>query len=479
MKFPLAICLLTALLALTPIGAVYAASPAETLEAGIYQEETKGDLTEAIKTYRKVIADAEKSQELAAQAQFRLAHCLLKLGKKAEATAAFETLIEKYPQQKELVAKARKMTPAGVALQLAMWKPGEQLTLTMKLPNGAPIGLVGTYVEAGKVDGKPVWKMVVRRHVAGGLNAGLSRVTVDQATNLPLSSDWSHTLLGDAKTKWSPTKLVITTIKDDKPVEKTVETNSVAYSNDQWFYGFRQLPLEKGYKVTLPIRVAFSGGSAVGLEMTVAGKEKVETPAGTFECFKLDTNIAQTFWVTDTPERYIARFDAGGVSALLTSIGDGNEEKLSNDSVGLTLVKPADWFHYASKHDNPANRGGFRLAARDSIQSMVVDVRQKKLLAKEEQQSVKAWLDAHATEIKDQFQGAKIVDGSRRKATVAGEAGETLTIAYASGNMQVLADIFVAFKGDKAIEIVLSGKKAAVENGRAAAAKVISSVTVK
>ena len=43
-------------------------SPAEALEKGIYNEETTGNLDEAIKHYRQVLSDAQKTEGLAAQA---------------------------------------------------------------------------------------------------------------------------------------------------------------------------------------------------------------------------------------------------------------------------------------------------------------------------------------------------------------------------------------------------------------------------
>ncbi|MFT4559742.1 MAG: tetratricopeptide (TPR) repeat protein [Porticoccaceae bacterium] len=63
-----------------------AASPAESLEKGIYNEETTGNLDEAIKHYRQVLSDAQKTEGLAAQAQYRLGRCLDKQGKKLTVT---------------------------------------------------------------------------------------------------------------------------------------------------------------------------------------------------------------------------------------------------------------------------------------------------------------------------------------------------------------------------------------------------------
>ena len=51
--------------------AANAASPAEALEKGIYNEETTGNVDEAIKHYQEVLADTQKTEGLAAQALYR------------------------------------------------------------------------------------------------------------------------------------------------------------------------------------------------------------------------------------------------------------------------------------------------------------------------------------------------------------------------------------------------------------------------
>ena len=55
----------------------HADSPSELLEKGIFSEETKGDLDEAIKIYRQILADAKANRGFVAQAQYRLGQCLL------------------------------------------------------------------------------------------------------------------------------------------------------------------------------------------------------------------------------------------------------------------------------------------------------------------------------------------------------------------------------------------------------------------
>src|SRR6266511_6438386 len=101
--------LLAASLALQPsIARGDSTSPSELLEKGIYAEETKGDLEGAITIYQQLVAEAKTNQSLAAKAQLRLGQCLLKKNRQNEAMAAFEKLIRDFPNEKELISKARE-----------------------------------------------------------------------------------------------------------------------------------------------------------------------------------------------------------------------------------------------------------------------------------------------------------------------------------------------------------------------------------
>src|SRR5438045_987908 len=84
----------------------WAASPSELLQSGIYSEETKGDLDDALKLYQQVVAEAKGAQAVAAQAQYHLGLCYYKKKNYTAANAAFEKLAKDYPEQKELVALA-------------------------------------------------------------------------------------------------------------------------------------------------------------------------------------------------------------------------------------------------------------------------------------------------------------------------------------------------------------------------------------
>ena len=220
-------------------------------------------------------------------------------------------------------------------------------------------------------------------------------------------------------------------------------------------FGFRQLPLKIGYKVEVPVRVSFTGGNAIGIEVDVTKKEQVETPVGKFDCFKVETNIGQTFWVTDTKERYLAKFAGGGVEALLTSIEEGKPVKLKNDKVKIAVTTPAGWSHYATSPGNDEKSGGFRLVAPNSFLSAAVNVRPKSLLSSEERASADAWVDSMVQTSKDTHKSASVRAGSRKAAQLAGSKGVTVVLDYDASGRSRTTSPTVVFKGDLAVEVAM------------------------
>ena len=60
----------------------------------------------------------------------------------------------------------------------------------------------------------------------------------------------------------------------------------------------------------MPI-VATLMGNLIPLELDVKEKEEITTAVGTFDCWKLELNIGQTFWISDDANRYLVRFEGG------------------------------------------------------------------------------------------------------------------------------------------------------------------------
>ena len=95
------------------IGSVgLAESVSVQLEKALYQEGTVGDLDAAIEIYRQIIEDAEAHRRYVAEAWLRLGMCYHKKGQYAVASAAFNRLVQSFPEQEQLVAEANQQLGA-------------------------------------------------------------------------------------------------------------------------------------------------------------------------------------------------------------------------------------------------------------------------------------------------------------------------------------------------------------------------------
>src|SRR5215831_16543698 len=89
----------------------YASTPAELLEKGIYAEETKGNLLEAVQLYNQIAADPNADRSYVAQAQLRSGLCHLKAGQKSQAVSALDKLTHDFPDKEDLYAMVEKQMP--------------------------------------------------------------------------------------------------------------------------------------------------------------------------------------------------------------------------------------------------------------------------------------------------------------------------------------------------------------------------------
>ncbi len=429
------------------------ATAAEMLQRGIYQEETAGDLASAKKMYRRVVEQAKQSAKLAAEAQYRLGQCLRKEGDQDAAMTEFHTLIKDFPNQTDWVRKAEKMVGKSLTFLPAPYQSGQRETLIMTLAGGQVVGFIGVGAEAGKLDDTKVWRMYVRRMVNPTMNEGASAMVVDAATFKPIQTRFQHTLLGDSSAVWTEHELVIKSRDASGELQtKTVELTSDAFCNDQWFFGFRQLPLRIGYKATLPIRVAFTGGNEIGLEVRVEKKETIETPLGKFDSFRVDTNIGQVFWIADSPERQLVAFDGGGVLAKLSNLrADGAAEILKNEPHHFQVQLPHGWFSMPMPREQEGESDGFLMAS-TGMASSIVRVREQSTLDEAARSSAEAWMELRLKKAAGALKNFQSV-GAIAPATIGNVSAYAATATFESGPYTMKRTTTFAFIGEKALEV--------------------------
>ncbi len=422
---------LVATAATLTFGAVAVAQTAsEMLEKGIYTEETVGDLDAAIKIYEKILAEDEANQQFVAQAQFRLGKCLAKQGKKKEAEKVFRELVDRFEDssaQKELVEKARKLLPAKPMLILkpVPWTEGEQTEVRLKFAGGLEIGDFIFSARKATVDGREVWDLrSVRNVMLNAPNLGFSQVIADRETFEPIRSVFRHSLLGTYNTEYSPGKATVhMTTADGKESDRTMTFNGVHYDNEQGWFAFRRLPLTEDYVGSIPVFTPLGAG-AIDLGAKVTGKEKVETPAGTFECYKLLLDVVQqTFWISTDAHRYVVKFEAGGVIGLLQSIRQvkpGDTITESDKEAGFTVTAPADW-HFVPLPDSARKeKKGFVVVDPDAEAVTALRVWEMKSLSDEERASVRAWADKRLAASDSEFADLKVRKDSWQELKIGG-----------------------------------------------------------
>lgn len=410
--------------------AAAAATPSEILEKAIHTEETVGNVDEAIKLYQQVIAEGQAARTAAAQAQYRLALCYVKKSRQAEAVAAFERLIKEYPQETDLIAKARKHLPSEVKLEPAPWGEGDALQLNMKLATGLDIGTFVYQVGGAKHEGKDAWRVRTRSMITVDGIDSYSTVLAHKESFLPISSRWKHSLLGDVEATYQSDKVMLKDLLKNSTRE--VKLDGPVFDNEQATELFRRLPLAVGYKTSLPIFTTLGSG-LIRIDLEVPAKESVKTPAGTFECFQVKLKVLdQTFFIADTPQRQLVKFDAGGVTAELAKIypagPNGSTKGVELNGSGYRLTLPEGWYAYSPKPlEKSKPRSAFLLEIDGSATAVITSAAPETL---KERSSAKAWTETALEQIKSGLQGFKLREPGIVEGTLAGHPSSRIVADY-------------------------------------------------
>lgn len=425
---------------------------AELLEQGVYSEETKGDIDAAMLLYQQVIAKADANQAVAAQAQFRLAGCLDKKKDYAGATAAFEKLIRDYPNQKELVAFANEYLADGVTLRPAPWADSEDQRYDLSLPSGFKIGFARMKIDADTLNGRKIWRL--NSHLFVGLQQW-SRTEVDAASFRPIHSRWKHTLIGEAEVVYTPGRATVKTKGKDQV--QNVDLAGAIYDNEEAIQLMRRLPLAAGYSTKMSLLVGLTGGNLIPIQLDVTGPESVTVPAGTFDCFKVELNIKQTFWFSSDAHHYLVKFEAGGVIAALASVPSNQPTEPARmvDSIrNFSVLVPAGWMAERKPGPDGAKRTEFILLDPEAIAVTNVKVENLENYGEAARVSVRAFAEHQVEQGKKYSKEFVVRADSWTNTTVAGQpAVSFIADAVVQGNLQQTVRGIFAFVDGMAVDI--------------------------
>jgi hypothetical protein len=330
----------------------------ELLQKGIYLQETVGDLDGAIKVYRQIAQMASESRANAAQAEYRLAVCLQKKGQQEEASRAFSKLIEKYPEQTEIVAKARQFDSSRLQLLPAPWEDGEVLEYSAKMgtmPNMRADLVKMQYSIHSSTTHAGNWSVDYRIYNAD--IQWISQVEADRETMKPVSSLQNLPMMQSQTDYLHGTAKVV--MKGKEP--RVVSFNGPAFDVNELVAIIRRLALAPGYKTAFSAFSAMAG-AATRHEISVTGTEEIQTPAGKFQCYRVElANGNQTYWISTGSSHYPVKMEGGPVTSELLAIRRAGSEPTAyhNEKLGLSLTVPAGWM--ADEFSDPKSESGVQL----------------------------------------------------------------------------------------------------------------------
>jgi hypothetical protein len=315
---------------------VAAGQPAsDLLQSAIYAQESKGDLDAAIRIYRQILSAGAGQRMYAPQAQFRLGQCLLRRGDRHGAIEAFQAVIRNFPEQAELVARAREAMPVGEGLLPRPWQDREVAEYRWSVAGAGP---------------EDAWSIT---HIAPS-----PRARGDDCIQLHYYLPAGHKMGVDVQRD-----SMLPTGVNNLGVPRRQGPNS-AYEAAELVYLLRRWVLSPGVRGSMPLNLP--NGDPVKLQFAVEAKEDVTVPAGKFSCYRVRLSVprphlsilegtwtvpadGEVLWYAIGGGRPLVKMKAGGAIGELTAlrVAEAGGQSVQRDPVlGYSLVLPSDWVQH-------------------------------------------------------------------------------------------------------------------------------------
>lgn len=338
------------------------------LEEGIYAEETKGDLDEAILIYHKIIDENTGNSADIAEAYYRLGTCYMKAGNDAKAIVTFKKLLTGFREHEEIASNARAQLLKLDALEgegqknrplklgPVPWEAGETCWYTIKTPAGAVAGSIIMSIRDITADGNEMWQ--IESYTAAPIDDSQTFDSVDilKKDFTPVSSIFksnSPTMNDTARTKYKKGNIRFTAEKKNKTDNKDIPIEGVVYSSRQQLHLIRLLPITENYNCSISLFME-PVGSLGSLPIKATARETVTVPAGTFDCYRLEhgfnqalnSNINAKTWVSSDDKKYIVKIEVLGQTIELEKVArltTDEPREFMDDKTGLSMSAPKGW----------------------------------------------------------------------------------------------------------------------------------------
>lgn len=296
----------------------------ETLERAVQLQQIEGKHNEAIHLYLKVIDRGESLEDVVAEAHFRLAECYNKLGDREKAISSIENLQRVFPADNQWVKKASLLHNHDVNFleNIFAQEGGEYHGYEVVLLDGSVIGSMNAAIIENEYEGVRTLQSFASRSFGG----------MQSSSTCIFRRDGYQTIVGQSYIRGFG-NVVFEHFKNGKSTGKNYSTGaklakvappkgfSNIYDNDQIIQLLRAVPYQLDQVFSIPFRNPVNG-AVINLELTATEKLQVKVFGKEYDCFKINSNINQTFYVTVEEPKLVVRMDLPGAKALLKTVED-------------------------------------------------------------------------------------------------------------------------------------------------------------
>ncbi len=205
----------------------------------------------------------------------------------------------------------------ALTLGAAPWKDGEGAVYDIVDQNGSK---VGTSEFSFTKDGD-AWLLTTTTKAGEGDET--AKVRIDGATLRPLGKEKTIKNAGTDATlsiTYSAGKVQMKAVVNGKEQNVAVDIPANVLENDQLLMTLRAMPFAEGYQGSLVTFVPESA-SKMNTTVRVLGREKVETPAGSVDAWRVEGDFGQTkqsAWYTVAAPFTMVQYDNGTTKMVLS-----------------------------------------------------------------------------------------------------------------------------------------------------------------
>ena len=333
------------------------------LEEGIYAEETKGDLDEAMTIYQKIIDENAGNSANIAEAYYRLGTCYLKRGDDARAIEMFKELLTGFREQEEIASEARAQLVKLNALEgsdqmdkpleigPAPWETGETSWYSVKASTGAEIGKRITTIKDAVIKGNDLWR--IEHYLAIPIEASqlFSRVDALKEDFTPVSGSLKGREGGigyNNKAIYEKDHIQFDIDSQGVKSKKEIPISNIVYDHDQLNMLLRRLPIKDNYSASFSFFMLHSG-KVSKLQLRTMGQETIRVSAGTFDCYyielEIDSILKYKYWISADDRKYGVKGESRIILELdkVAQVTTEEPEKFSDKEFGITMSAPKGW----------------------------------------------------------------------------------------------------------------------------------------